>query len=242
VDVGTSVCITTDGGRATPVPPVRSTLLIRRIDLGGVRAVDSVAASHLTTAEIRRADHGVPAVRHRRVMLRAGLRQFLGELLGVPPSRVPLLEDDGRPYLPGALGELRISCSAGGRAGLVAVAPGWPVGVDVEMLDADGARSAFAEGWLCPSEERLLRRLPRSRRPEAVTRCWPQKEAVLKGLGVGLRRHPRTVRTPVAASGRIERWWVVPVPVGPDHVASAAVGTSVDDVDLSVEDMTVGDR
>jgi 4'-phosphopantetheinyl transferase len=242
VSVGTSARTGIDRARAGTSRAERPTLWIRRIDLGDVRDVDSVAASHLTVAENRRSDQGVPAVRSRRVLLRAGLRQFLGELLGVPPARVPVLEDGGRPYLPGALGQLRISCSAGGRIGLVAVAPGRPVGVDVEVLDVDGARAAFSEGWLCPAEERLLRQLAPSRRPEAVTRCWTQKEAVLKGLGLGLHRHPRTVRTPVSASGRTEGWRIVPVPVDTGHVASAAVGTNSDDVDLFIEDMTVGER
>jgi 4'-phosphopantetheinyl transferase len=230
-----------DPRRAHARRPERPEIWLRRIDLGDVRAVESVARTHLTAAETRRADQGVPAVRNRRVLLRAGLRQFLGELLDVAPPQVPLLEDDGRPHLPGSLGELGISCSASGRVGLVAVAPGRPVGVDVELHRDDLAGAAAAEGWLCPAEERLLGRLTPSVRPHAVTRCWTQKEAVLKGLGLGLRRHPRTVRTPVAEHGRIETWWLLPVAVAPGHVASAAVGTTADDVDLFVEDMTVGD-
>jgi len=218
------------------------TVWIRRIDLGDVRAATSAMASHLSEDERRRADRGVPAVRQRRILLRAGLRQFLGELLDLQPHRVPLVEDDGRPHLPTTRQDLHLSCSASGRVGLVAVSPGWAVGVDVELHRDDGARAALDEGWLDPAEERRLLQLAPSGRSQAVTRCWTQKEAVLKGLGLGLHRHPRTVRTPVAPSGRCEGWWLEPVAVAHGHVATVAVSTGVNGLDLFVEDMTVGEN
>jgi 4'-phosphopantetheinyl transferase len=219
-------------------PPV---LWVRRIDLGAALAIDSVAAGHLTPTERLRADRGTDAVRRRRILLRAGLRQFLGELLGLPPAAVPLIEQAGRPLLDGSLGFLHVSCSAAGKVGLVAIAAGTPVGIDVEVHRDGDALVASDEGWLCPAEERQLRRVPPDQRRQAATRCWTQKEAVLKGLGVGLDRHPRTVATPMAATGRVGEWWTVPVPVATGHVASAAIRTELDDVTLLVEDMTVGE-
>jgi 4'-phosphopantetheinyl transferase len=216
-------------------------LWVRRIDLCATRGVESVAAGHLTATERLRADRGTDAVRRRRILLRAGLRQFLGELLALPPAAVPLTEQAGRPLLGGSLGFLHVSCSAGGQVGLVAIAAGTPVGIDVEAHRDGDALVASDEGWLCPAEERQLRRLPPDQRRQAATRCWTQKEAVLKGLGVGLNRHPRTVRTPMAVTGRVGEWWTVPVPVATGHVASAAIRTELDDVTLVVEDMTVGE-
>jgi 4'-phosphopantetheinyl transferase len=215
-------------------------LWVRRIDLGATRGVESVAAGHLTATERLRVDQGTDAVRRRRILLRGGLRQFLGELLGLPPAGVPLIEQAGRPLLGGALGFLHVSCSAAGSVGLVALTAGTPVGIDVEPHRDEDALAASDEGWLCPAEERQLHELAPAHRRLAATRCWTQKEAVVKGLGLGLHRHPRTVRTPMAASGRIGEWWIVPVPVATGHVASAALHTSLDDVALVIEDMTVG--
>jgi 4'-phosphopantetheinyl transferase len=66
------------------------------------------------------------------------------------------------------------------------------------------------------------------------------KEAVLKGLGLGLRQHPATVPTPVADAGQVGQWWVAPVPVAAGHVAAVALRTPLDGFDALIEDMTVG--
>ncbi|WP_167761877.1 4'-phosphopantetheinyl transferase superfamily protein [Blastococcus sp. CT_GayMR19] len=211
-----------------------------RIDVTDGRHEDFVAATHLTDAERLRASLGTDAVRRRRILLRGALRQVLGGLLDVLPARVPLVEDGGRPLLPTDRG-LRFSCSASGRVGLVAVAAGSDVGVDVQEHRDEDARAATAEGWLTTAEERALQGLPPADRLRAVTRCWTQKEAVLKGLGLGLRQAPVTVATPVAPAGRIGEWWTAPVAVRPGHVASVVIRTPQDEVDLVVRDMIVGE-
>jgi 4'-phosphopantetheinyl transferase len=157
---------------------------IWRIDLADDRRQESVAATHLHDSERERAARGTGAVRRRRILLRAGLRQALGELLVLPPADVPLVEDDGRPLVGGDR-QLHVSCSASGRVGLVAIVAGSEVGVDVQEHHEQDALAASVEGWLAPAEEIALGRLPAARRPLAVTRAWTQKEAVLKGLGRG---------------------------------------------------------
>jgi 4'-phosphopantetheinyl transferase len=196
---------------------------VRLVDLADPRPVQRIAADVLPPAEQWRAQVGSEEVRRRRVLLRAALRETLGDLLGMLPREVPLAEVAGRPVLCGAPHDLSVSCSAAGHVGVVAVADGRAVGVDVERSTSGTLPEALAEGWLHPVEADRLAALPRRRRPEALVRCWTQKEAVLKAAGTGLRRHPATVRTPVAPGGRVERYEVVPLAAPRGHVASLAV-------------------
>lgn len=221
---------------AEPAP----TLGIWRIDVTDGRHEDRVA-TFLTDAERLRASRGTGSVRRRRILLRGALRQVLGALLDLPPGRVPLVEDAGRPLLANDR-DVRFSCSASDGVGLVALAVGVDVGVDVQEHRHDDARAAADECWLTAAEERALGELPRAERLLAITRCWTQKEAVLKGLGLGLRGAPVTVTTPVAAGGRIGEWWAAAVPVPAGHVASVVVRTPQDEIDLVVRDLIVGEQ
>ncbi|WP_158579950.1 4'-phosphopantetheinyl transferase family protein [Geodermatophilus marinus] len=183
------------------------------------------AAAVLTAAERERAERGVPAVRRRRLLVRAGLRRVLGGVLGVPPAAVPLRGDRGRPLVDGA--DLGLSCSAGGDLALVAVAAGARIGVDVQPHRDAEAAAAPAEGWLAPAEQARIAELPAASRLPAVTRCWVQKEAVLKARGTGIRRPPADVVTPVADSGRVGPEWVTALPVPAGSLAALAADVPV---------------
>ncbi len=74
---------------------------------------------------------------------------------------------------------------------LVAVAlASVPVGVDVELDDADvdGVPAALTD-----REIAVIAALPDAHRTDALRRVWVRKEAVLKALGFGLARDPRTI-------------------------------------------------
>ncbi|WP_308123275.1 4'-phosphopantetheinyl transferase family protein [Modestobacter marinus] len=207
--------------------PDRSVPFLRvwRVDLADPAWDVERESRLLAPAERARADLGVPAVRTRRVLVRSALRRVLGGVLDLPAGRVPLESVDGRPVVAGAA-DLHVSCSASGDVGLVAVSAGVPVGVDVQRHDPGEACRAFAEDWLSTEERTALAALPAGERLVAVTRCWTQKEAVLKGIGVGLRRPPGSVDTPVRASGRVGDWVLAPVAVPRGCVASVAVRTA----------------
>ncbi|RBY77689.1 4-phosphopantetheinyl transferase [Geodermatophilus sp. TF02-6] len=195
-------------------------ITLRVLDLTDPGWDVAAAAADLSPAERARADRGTPAVRRRRVLVRSALRSLLGGLLDLPARAVPLQTDRGRPFLVGC--GLSFSCSAGGDVALVAVSADVCVGVDVERCSGEDAAVAAGEGWLAPVEQARIAALPPSARPGAVTRCWTQKEAVLKARGTGILRPPSDVVTPVADAGWIGPWWVAAVPVPPGHLASLA--------------------
>ena len=176
----------------------------------------------LTDDERKRARRGTEGVHRRRVLLRAGLRRVLAVRLGVPARAVPLrVGVTGRPELAFADG-LDVNCSASGAVGLIAVADGVRVGIDVQRV-APWDPDVLAEGWLSAGERAAVVALPEAERPEAVTRSWTQKEAVLKGLGTGLSGGLARVVTPIGrASGAVGEWQVRNVAVPHGCVATVA--------------------
>ncbi|MGY1708532.1 4'-phosphopantetheinyl transferase family protein [Geodermatophilus sp. SYSU D00758] len=198
-------------GPATAVPRVAVRWVdVRLVHLGG--AADLAAAERvLAPAELARARRGTAPVHRRRVLLRAALRGAAARHLGCRPREVPLDRTPaGRPHLPGT--GLDVSCSASGAVGLVAVAAGCRVGVDVEAL-APWSDDVLDEGWLAPAEQRALRALTPAGRPHAAARAWTVKEAVLKARGTGLAGGPASVVTtdPLGAGWALQQ---VPVPDG----------------------------
>ncbi len=181
----------------------------------------------LTDAERARAQRSRADVRRRRIALRAAVRAAAGEVLGMAPQDVPLtLSPWGRPLVEG-IGpgpRVDVNCSASGRVGVVAVAVGRRVGVDVEEHRAWSAGTPD-EDWLSPREIDVLTQIPVHHRGVLSTRCWTKKEAFLKGLGTGLRQDPAGVLTDVRRSDdAIAGWELCPVAVPDGYVATLAVG------------------
>lgn len=199
----------------------RAPLLIRQVPLDLDPGLLPAARAVLSTPERAHADRGSASVAHRRTALRAALRHLAGEMLGLDAAEVPISAGEhNRPELqvPGA----DLGCSRSGEVGLVAVARGHRIGIDVErVLPWDDG--VLAEQWLAPSEQAELIAVAPPVRALAATRCWTRKEAVLKGLGSGLHGPLAelvvgTAEGPVLVAG----WLVVPVPVPPGHVAALA--------------------
>jgi 4'-phosphopantetheinyl transferase len=196
---------------------------VHLVDLAAPAKQLAEAESCLTRDEVLRARRGTPAVHRRRVLVRAALRTALATELSTDPARVPLATTEfGRPYVAGRP-ELDVSCSASDRIGLVVVGRGRRVGVDVERV-APWTADALDEGWLAESERQALTALPPEERPTALTRCWTQKESVLKARGTGLLEPPSSVVTTVGRrAGTVAGWDVLDVPVPPGWTASLAV-------------------
>ena len=179
------------------------------------------AAALLTPDELARADRGTATVRRRTIVLRAALRCVLGRVLDCAPGEVPLVTTAyGRP----CLDELRwdLNCTGSDDLGLIVVARGARVGIDLEPV-APWTDETAAEGWLSAAEVAALWALPPEERAVAATRCWTQKEAVLKAVGSGLSLPPADVPTfPGRARIRSGPWALAPVRVPPGFVATLA--------------------
>jgi 4'-phosphopantetheinyl transferase len=211
-------------GQVIPLAADDASAEVRLVPLTAPARSVARAEKWLTPEERERARRGTARVYVRRVLLRAALRELVGQRLGIHPAEVRLRSTAaGRPELD-APDEKRldVSCAAGDGVGLVAVARGARVGVDLEPL-ASWSTRWLTEGWLSPAERAALLALPVPARAYAATVSWTQKEAVLKGRGVGLPGGAASVGTPVGRTeGSVAGWDVRPVAVPDGHVATLA--------------------
>ena len=92
----------------------------------------------------------------------------------------------GKPFV--ADTTLSFNVAHSGRCALFAFAPGFEVGVDVELLDhARRDDELVAERFFSPHGGRDARApTDEAARPEAFLRCWTRKEAFIKARGEGL--------------------------------------------------------
>lgn len=149
----------------------------------GIAWLDPAEASRMQRFARRR-----DAVRFRNA--RGMLRSVLGRYLDRAPGTVRyVIGRHGRPELQddGGTG-LRFNTSASGGVALVGITTGVPVGVDVERPSAPLDPVALARAVFHPDEcEGITRLADGDEQMAAFYRCWTRKEAVAKGVGLGLR-------------------------------------------------------
>ncbi|TDI78073.1 MAG: 4'-phosphopantetheinyl transferase superfamily protein [Bacteroidetes bacterium] len=123
------------------------------------------------------------------LMGRASLRLMLSALRGVPALDIIIrVEENGSIVSPDT--PWHISLAHSGEEA-VSVASLQRVGVDLEVVSK---RDDDLLGYIThESEFELIDPLPLERQ-EKLLLCWTAKEAVLKALGTGLRRSPKSVR------------------------------------------------
>jgi 4'-phosphopantetheinyl transferase len=156
----------------------------------GARLAEFTA--RLTDEERLRADRFMREdVRRRFIVARAGLRTILGRYLAMPPEDVPIaIGSHGKPQF-GNLAEandLQFNLSHSGELALVAIARGCDVGVDVEQVRTIEHWQEIAARYFHPAEVAAIAAVPEAERNALFLRCWTQKEAILKALGIGLGR------------------------------------------------------
>ena len=183
----------------------------------------------------RAAAFRVPADRARFTVVRAVLRLVLADAGLGPPDCLTLVTGRyGKPELahPSAL---RFNVAHSGDVGLVAVALGRDVGVDVEAVRPRADLGAVARRFFTPAEATALERMEDDERTAAFYRCWVRKEAYAKAIGLGLRlpfdgfevgvgpssSTPR--RVGIATEGPTTTCELVDVEVGADYAAAVAV-------------------
>ena len=147
--------------------------------------VDTLSDSERARAEAIRDARAL----RRTLAARGRLRCTLAGYLGVEPRSVELTYGPhGKPALVGEGGPrgLRFSASRSGNVGVIAVARGREVGIDVERIDARRALGPIADQLFASDESAELRALPDDRRIRRFFELWTRKEAYGKALGTGL--------------------------------------------------------
>lgn len=125
------------------------------------------------------------------VLGRMVLRTHLGDRLGISPAHVPIaIHPNGRLLLGSSADDLEISLAhSGSRA--VTVSAARPVGVDLEVMKP---RQESLIRYITHDDEQAILEQLGTTPMDRLYAVWTLKEAVLKGVGTGLRTGPRKLR------------------------------------------------
>lgn len=155
-------------------------------------------------------------------------KQALADATGCSPADMVL--PPGPPYL--VDGTCRYSLSRTTEAMALSISTvGERTGIDIEQLQTKDQAEQLIKVFHAADQRRLRTRLPGRRRPHPrkVTQAWTYKEALLKGLEVGLVRDPAadeigSLKKPLTPQG----WSLTPIPIANDrgHIASVAWETT----------------
>lgn len=160
--------------------------------------------------------------RKRFVVARGSLRQILGVYLGVPAKHVRITYGRfGKPSLDPASSEVRFNLAHSRNFGLVAIANGRDVGVDIEYVDRKFPFLKVARLAFSSVEYSRLSKLEPGLGSETFYRLWSRKEALLKAQGVGFAPG-------YEPDGRT--WRVADLPLGPSYTAALAVEGSIENI------------
>ena len=122
----------------------------------------------------------------RFVAGRAMVRQTLGMRAGCDPGELRIAAGRaGKPYLPD-YPRLRFNAAGSGGVGLLAIASGIELGVDLELAEPGFDGLEVARHWYRRAELEALESLEPAARQAAFLRSWTRKEAYVKALGEGL--------------------------------------------------------
>jgi 4'-phosphopantetheinyl transferase len=140
--------------------------------------------------------------RRRFQIGRAATRQILGAYLGLAPREVGIdLNQFGKPQLDTATLPaerlVHFNVSHSGDWILAAFARSFPVGVDIEQVRAERVTEDLIGHIMGEVERRQLQALPGEQRVAAFFNCWTSKEALLKGLGIGLSERLRAIEVAI---------------------------------------------
>jgi 4'-phosphopantetheinyl transferase len=228
------------------------------VQVAWARLGDAHAGLRTLLDPVERGRHdetAAPADRARFLVGCALSRLLLGELLDLPPARVPLRRvcpRCGGPHgkvrldMPDAPAPYDFSVTHSGAVIGVAVSSDGAVGLDVEDADASVDVDGAARTALSGTELAALHALPPAERRRAFLRVWTRKEAVLKALGVGLRMPLRGLEvSPPTAPPAVLAWPPPPaVPADPHpahlHPADSRL-TVVHPSDLQPGDLCMAD-
>ena len=181
-------------------------VLVIWLDLVDHADLDALLATLSSDERARVARLASPELRRRAAVRLARRREVLGELLEVSPSAVELATDaSGRLAVQGAYGRHAVSSSSSGDVGLLAIAAGREIGVDVESVSEVVDSPRFMARVASSREAAALAELADAARPGALARLWTRKEAYLKATGEGIGNGVVHVEVPLE-----EGLWAAP--------------------------------
>ena len=193
------------GARLSMVPLAPGGLQVWRCALDDPLPANGGLEDRLSIEEISRAERfRFEPDRHRFLLRRIVLREILGAYLDLDPTAIAIERDPrGKPHLPArAARGLEFNTSRAGEVGLIVVAGGLSVGVDI-------ARVATATTWreaaalaLNARELAWVASLPIDLQDDAFYALWTRKEAVAKAAGMGLQVDPPSLIVPVLPGTR----------------------------------------
>jgi len=161
-----------------------------RIALDLPEPVVAPLASVLAADERVRAARFVHEIHRIRFQVgRATLRRVLGRYLGMPPEDVEFqYGPHGKPSLSGAgvASDVRFNLAHSKDLGLLAVARGRDLGVDIEAHRTLEDAERIVARFFSAREQQDFFRVAPEQRQEAFFRGWVRKEAYIKAIGTGL--------------------------------------------------------
>jgi 4'-phosphopantetheinyl transferase len=210
-----------------------------RVDLDIGAEAEAGLRKELPASEIARAERLTrPRARRRFVVARGTLRALLGGLLDERPASIAIeAGPSGKPRLADSAQGLHFNVSHSEDLALICIADWDEVGVDLEAVRAVPSAVAIARRHFASAEASFVERGGSAEADRRFLLCWTRKEAVAKAVGSGLSLDLRCFTVPLAPPGGIvrlgdpngepaERWLLLDVPVGDEHVAALALPTS----------------
>lgn len=139
--------------------------------------------------------------RRRFIAAHGVLRHVLGRYLQAPPGQIDFVCNTfGKPGLSPEFGSrLTFNLSHSDALALITVAPGAPVGVDLECIRRQSDYSDIARRFFSAAEIDHLDALPSHLYAEGFFRCWTKKEAYVKACGEGLSIPLNSFSVPLTA-------------------------------------------
>ena len=171
-------------------PGMTGGVSIVHVDLTPNAVQEAEAAAWLSADEQARRGRFLQAAAARRYTLcRAALRAVLCGRLGCENHELAIVSGEfGKPFalVRGAAAEIGFNVSHSGSHGLIALARGGRLGVDVEELAAPRNLELLIDSVLTPEEKAGISALSPTERTRGFLRLWSIKEALLKADGAGL--------------------------------------------------------
>lgn len=175
-----------------PAPPeIRDTELhVWQFPLNQSASFLATCASLLSSDERTRASRFHFQHDQQRFTIARGIvRAVLGAYTHLPAQDLSFVyAPNGKPKLKDSISDFRFNVSHSGEMGLLGIALGREIGVDIETIRPEVETDKLAQRFFSAREREAIQSLPRERRVSAFFRCWSSKEAFLKAQGVGLSR------------------------------------------------------